>query len=148
MTQSYIGTKQVTAWVEEKDGKSGYAVKYADGYISWSPKDVFEAAYLPMGEKNDGSKITQEMVDGFVLRTTASKMGEKNTVVCAVLRNGFEIVESSSCVDVKNFSMDIGVKICMERIKNKVWHLLGFMLQQARSGLVVPSDEAVDSCQK
>lgn len=27
----------------------GYAVKYPDGYISWSPKDVFEAAYLPMG---------------------------------------------------------------------------------------------------
>lgn len=27
----------------------GYAVKYADGYTSWSPKDVFEAAYLPMG---------------------------------------------------------------------------------------------------
>lgn len=27
----------------------GYAVKYADGYISWSPKDIFEAVYLPIG---------------------------------------------------------------------------------------------------
>jgi hypothetical protein len=27
----------------------GYAVKYPDGYVSWSPKAVFEAAYLPMG---------------------------------------------------------------------------------------------------
>lgn len=27
----------------------GYAVKYEDGYTSWSPKAVFEAAYLPMG---------------------------------------------------------------------------------------------------
>ncbi len=49
MTQSYIGTKQVLAWEQEKDGQPGYAVKYPDGYISWSPKDVFEEAYLPMG---------------------------------------------------------------------------------------------------
>lgn len=49
MTQSYIGTKQIVAWEQEKDGAPGYAVKYSDGYISWSPKAVFEAAYLPMG---------------------------------------------------------------------------------------------------
>lgn len=49
MTQQYIGTKQIEAWPQGKDGQPGYAVKYSDGYISWSPKDVFEAAYLPMG---------------------------------------------------------------------------------------------------
>lgn len=27
----------------------GYAVKYPDGYVSWSPKAVFEEAYLPLG---------------------------------------------------------------------------------------------------
>jgi hypothetical protein len=45
MTHRYIGTKEITAWEQEKDGQPGYAVKYADGYISWSPKEVFEAAY-------------------------------------------------------------------------------------------------------
>ena len=30
------------------DVKAGYAVRYADGYESWSPKDVFERAYLKM----------------------------------------------------------------------------------------------------
>lgn len=49
MTQEYIGVKQVTAWPQDKDGQPGYAVKYADGYISWSPKDVFEAAYISIG---------------------------------------------------------------------------------------------------
>ena len=29
------------------DVKAGYAVRYADGYASWSPTDVFEEAYLP-----------------------------------------------------------------------------------------------------
>jgi len=52
MTQQYIGFKVVTAWPEIKvDGDTkhiGYAVKYEDGYISWSPKDVFERAYVPI----------------------------------------------------------------------------------------------------
>ena len=49
MTQHYAGTKIVEAWPSEKDGADGYAVKYADGYISWSPAEVFEEAYLPLG---------------------------------------------------------------------------------------------------
>jgi len=46
MTHKYIGTKIVTAWgADGKDGQPGYAVKYEDGYTSWSPKDIFETAY-------------------------------------------------------------------------------------------------------
>ena len=28
----------------------GYKVVYEDGYVSWSPKDVFEKAYKEVGE--------------------------------------------------------------------------------------------------
>lgn len=57
MTQDYYGTKRVTAWEQDKDGKQGYAVKYADGYISWSPKDVFETAYQPLTALSFGHAI-------------------------------------------------------------------------------------------
>jgi hypothetical protein len=59
MTQQYIGFKVVTAWEQEGlvdlSGKKapGYAVKYEDGYISWSPKDVFEKAYVPVDPNYD-----------------------------------------------------------------------------------------------
>jgi hypothetical protein len=46
--KAYIGTKRVDAWPEERDGEAGYAVVYSDGYKSWSPKIVFEAAYEPI----------------------------------------------------------------------------------------------------
>lgn len=49
MTQHYVGTKIITAWKQEKDGKPGYAVKYEDGYISWSPAEAFEKAYIAIG---------------------------------------------------------------------------------------------------
>ena len=45
MTKQYIGTKIITAYPLVKDDQDGYAVIYADGYTSWSPKAVFEEAY-------------------------------------------------------------------------------------------------------
>lgn len=60
MTQEYIGTKQVTAWESPKDGVAGYAVKYEDGYTSWSPKDTFEKAYVAIGHvKHLGPRVQQ-----------------------------------------------------------------------------------------
>lgn len=144
MTQMYFGSKKVQAWPAERDGKPGYGVKYEDGYTSWSPKEAFEKAYLPMGFFPDGhpkagqentNTITQQMVDDFIESYSAHTLGEKTTVGRATLKNGFEIVEASSCVDVSNYSEEIGAKICLDRIKNQVWHLLGFALQWSVTGL-------------
>ncbi len=57
MTKDYYGTKRITAWQQEKDGTPGYAVKYADGYTSWSPRDVFEEAYQPIDAMSFGHAI-------------------------------------------------------------------------------------------
>lgn len=57
MTQEYYGTKKITAWPQEKDGQSGYGVKYADGYVSWSPKAVFEEAYQPLDALSFGHAL-------------------------------------------------------------------------------------------
>lgn len=66
--KSYIGSKIVQAvemdefaFLSEEKGKRidiqedspGYKVFYPDGYISWSPKEVFEIAYR---EIMDGEK--------------------------------------------------------------------------------------------
>lgn len=119
--------------------EDGYRVRYADGYESWSPKDVFERAYMEVivnpDLRTEAPSISQEMVDGFIKETEVITMGEKTTVVRAVLRNGFEIVESSSCVSAENYDQDLGESICMEHIKNKVWMLLGFLLQTAVHGI-------------
>lgn len=41
----YIGTKIIHAQPEQLIGEPGYLVRYADGYESWSPENVFEEAY-------------------------------------------------------------------------------------------------------
>lgn len=50
MSQYFIGLKIVEAWPEEKDGRPGYGVKYEGGYVSWSPKEAFEDAYMRLGD--------------------------------------------------------------------------------------------------
>ncbi|WP_297232215.1 DUF2829 domain-containing protein [uncultured Flavonifractor sp.] len=72
--KTYIGTKiidaqpayrvdgktvQPTDWPVPEGAKTeeGYAVRYPDGYMSWSPKAVFEEAYRPTDNLNFGLAI-------------------------------------------------------------------------------------------
>lgn len=58
MTKTYYGTKRILAWSQQNtDGEDGYAVKYSDGYTSWSPKKVFEDAYQPVDAMNFGHAL-------------------------------------------------------------------------------------------
>lgn len=73
--KSYIGTKVVQAELQMKEFKDlggarnepGYKVVYEDGYVSWSPKNVFERCYreISSAEKElifpQGDCCTQDM---------------------------------------------------------------------------------------
>ena len=135
MTKTYIGVKMVTAWEQDvKDGQPGYAVKYSDGYTSWSPKIAFEAAYLSLAEGHL-NKISQEDVDAFMGTITDQQLDEKTTLVTVEAITGFRQYEVSSCVDPANYDHALGVSIATERIKNRIWPMLGFVLQWATKGL-------------
>lgn len=160
--KTYIGTKIIQAepalridgkvyspdeiLPEDTDVEVGYRVRYPDGYESWSPRDVFEAAYMPVLNnpqlKTNAPSVSQQMVDDFILETWTTTLGDKTTVVRAMLRNGFEIVESSACVSAENYDETMGRAICMEKIKDKVWFLLGFLLQTAVHGVKKTETEA------
>lgn len=163
--KQYIGTKLIEAEKAYRvDGKvvtlaenrvpcgneveRGYKVRYADGYESFSPAEVFERAYLPLevnGKlKTEAPSISAEMVERFIDHHKTVTMGGKTTVVRAVLKNGFEIVESSSCVSAENYDEKMGEEICMKRIRNKVWEMLGFLLQTAVGG--VNGEVAAENC--
>lgn len=142
MTKQYIGVKKVTAWPQEKDGKEGYAVKYEDGYVSWSPKDVFERAYFPLADPQ-GSKILRDDVERFLFGggQAEGKIGQKTTILSMTTLSGFEMHETSSCVDPANYSQRIGVECCKSVMVNKMFGHLGFALQWANSGLGRQLDE-------
>lgn len=68
--KKYLGIKLIEAeplsyndWLElqgkqrSSDDEDGYKVTYEDGYVSWSPKDVFEKAYRPIDNLTFGLAI-------------------------------------------------------------------------------------------
>ena len=58
--KTYIGTKIIQAEPQENQvGQPGYKVMYSDGYVSWSPKAVFEIAYREVTEE-EKTLISQE----------------------------------------------------------------------------------------
>lgn len=155
--KTYIGTKIIEAIPAIRTGgkvydaneliprsmelvEEGYKVRYSDGYESFSPKDVFERFYLELTVnpelRTKKPSISQKMVDDFIVAKEVSTLGDKVTVVRATLRNGFELVESSACVSPENYDEKMGAEICMEKIKDKVWFLLGFLLQTGVNGLL------------
>lgn len=119
----------------EDPERPGYLVRYGDDYESWSPKEVFEAAYLCMGD--DPTSVSQGMVDTFRGEVTTNSVDEKTTLVKSKMISGFVKYEVSSCVDPKNYDEEIGKEICVDRINNKIWELLGFVLQWGKNGLNV-----------
>jgi hypothetical protein len=132
MTQHYIGSKQIEAWPEDRDGKAGYAVKYPDGYVSWSPKETFESAYLAQG--HDGSRVSEQMVDDFIVKHEGTRLGN-HAVVLVTLRNGFTLVEESACGDPANYNQARGEELAFAKAKRRVWNYLGFLLATARNGI-------------
>ena len=46
------------------------------------------------------------------------------------MKNGFTLRESTTCVDPRNYNENIGKEICLKRLEEKVWFLLGYTLQE------------------
>lgn len=59
---TFLGGKQIYACMDEIvpagcKVKEGYRIEYADGYLSWSPKEAFEEAYRQTDRMNFGLAI-------------------------------------------------------------------------------------------
>jgi len=137
----------------ENPNDKGYLVEYQnqtpnvkdfDGYISWSPKDIFEKTYFELITnpklKTDNPSISQEMVNNFISNFEVFTKQDKITIVIATLINGFTIVESSACVSTENYDENLGANICKKKIKDRIWSYLGFMLQSAATQLKPPKN--------
>ena len=71
-------------------------------------------------------QVDREMTD--VIVRTVKEFGRSVTYVTVRMRNGFILRDSTQPVDEDNYDEEIGKKICLEHIADKVWLLLGYML--------------------
>lgn len=122
---------------EENPEDPGYLVQYSDGYISWCPKENFDRQNISINGENN--TVTQKDVDAMIKQIHVDEnepndIGTKITVVTVTLANGFTITDSSTCIDPKNYDPEVGVMCCMERIEDKIWTLLAFLISCGVNG--------------
>ena len=96
--------------IEGVTAEEGYKVQYADGYESWSPKDVFEAAY----RRTDGLN--------FGLALEACKMGKK--IARAGWNGKNQYVELADCIGYVNAAGQI-INLNHHAIGNKCLAFVG-----------------------
>lgn len=73
-------------------------------------------------------QVKENMQD--VIVRTLDDFGKPTTYVTVKMKNGFTLRESTTCVDPANYNENIGRDICLEKIEDKVWFLLGYQLQE------------------
>ena len=154
--KSYVGVKMVKAEPCEKDGAPGYTVVYPDGYDSWSPAAVFEAAYLPIEREHNLSKMDVACLieSGEVSRTiTTSRNG---LFVSVEARLPFGWIESRGVTPETSLPLSEGaqrreVALCEEKVFDALFEHLNFTYHWAKYGLTAPllknsfgTDKSVD----
>lgn len=117
-----------------ENSECGYEVTYPDGYKSWSPKDIADAAYFTIEDQN-GQSISPADIERFIGAEDVEKLGTKTTIVSIRTITGFESHGLSSCVDPSRYDMSIGKTYAKEKAVDSIWAGLGFVLQWAKFGL-------------
>lgn len=81
-----------------------------------------------------------------VVCRTEEVLGKPVTHVSVRMKNGFTLHETTTCVDPENYDERIGRRICLQRIEEKIWFLLGYALQDrlASESKSEPSDKKQD----
>lgn len=93
--------------------------------------------------------ITREQIDALLAASQVDVCTkfEKVTVVTVKLPNGFVLVEASGAVDKANYNEEIGRKVCIDRIAQKLWSFEGYRLSSAISaGLPSIQSAAFELC--
>ena len=73
-------------------------------------------------------QVKENMQD--VIVRTLVDFDKPTTYVTIRMKNGFTLRESTTCVDPENYDEEIGKEICLKRLENQVWFLLGYQLQE------------------
>lgn len=84
------------------------------------------------------NKLTPEYIEGLIIRENTmyvrdsfAPANDSNiTIVILRLKNGFEVIGQSSCVDPLNFDKEIGAGIARKNAVDKVWEIEGYLLKQ------------------
>ena len=78
-------------------------------------------------------KVTIEEVQANmkdIMCETRVEFGVPTTYVTVRMKNGFTVRESTTCVDPANYDENVGREVCLKKITDQIFQLLGYALQE------------------
>ena len=78
-------------------------------------------------------KIPPEHIDAIFENSKFEDFKSENspcTVVIMTMPNGYALVESSGCIDPEEYNHELGVSLCKEALRRRVWQLEGYLGKQ------------------
>ena len=97
--------------------------------------------------------VTEETINDLLdeAEFACSTFFKRCTVVNCKLPNGFIITESSACINEKDYDFELGKKICMRKIKDRLWEMEAYFkknLDWLSEDAFVEECEACSNCNK
>jgi len=78
-------------------------------------------------------KIPKSHIDEIIEQSAFEDFKTKNgncTIVAMTLPNGYTLVESSGCIDPDEYDHELGISLCKEALRRKVWQMEGYLGMQ------------------
>lgn len=74
---------------------------------------------------------TPDQIETAIVKEEYLTLGIKTTTCVLTLKNGFEVIGTSACVDPTSYDIDKGKPLARQRALDKVWELEGYLLQSS-----------------
>lgn len=127
-----IGSEYKIYKIIDEDGKQVIWFKFGlgDAHLCVMSEEELERYFTVV---TDIPSVKEENVDEMIKNAQIqfTTVFDKCTVAYCKLENGFIFVESSACVSADNYDFEIGKKICLNKIKDRIWELEGYVLQKS-----------------
>lgn len=73
--------------------------------------------------------LNEQDIENVVQNEEYLRMGLKTTICLLTLKNGFEVIGTSACVDPASYNYDTGKVWARKRAIEKIWELEGYLAQ-------------------
>lgn len=71
--------------------------------------------------------VKSEIVDAMIERKEFWRVpGTTTTVCCIVLKNGYTVIGTAACVDIRNYDEKISKELSFSKARDEVFHYLAF----------------------
>lgn len=76
------------------------------------------------------TKHEQDLLNEWVMSQESARIGRKTTVVCLTMKNGYEVIGLSACVNPEQYDEQIGIYWATKDALNKLDPIIGYLMQE------------------